>query len=657
MKVAGGCLFLLVCSLFRIAVPAAAQITANCSNGCYGPRLGADGLANTTVGQWGNPGNVVSYRFRAHHTGAVQSLHVYLIVDKAGYAAGTGGKLQVTFQTDDGTSAHHPSGNVLAAYILNNPLTATPSRYFPTFTFANPPELVEGQLYHIVFRNVDANPAANFVSVDALYLQSPFTPAQPTISDIDAAELLSSGGSSWQVRKGYLPIYQLNFTDGWTEGVGYMEGWVGAQQTFSGSSTGVREQFIFSGPPQAVGKVAIRLARVSGSDPLMVKLESGDGTVIEQGSIPSSSWPSAGAHSWVQYTFSTPRTLLTGQRYYLELSTASSSTYRIFPIRKGVDYWFDDSTWWPDGYAQFKQNGSWVGWTQWGATNRTDGDLQFYFEMAGSRGAISNAPLISNLQPVNVSSSSAVISWTTDQPASGQVQYGTTTAYAGATTLNPALATGHAQQLSGLAAGTLYHYRVLSANAAGDLTVSADATFVTAGATSALPGFSLTSADNQTWAILKAGQTATYKLQLTPEAFAGNVALSCIGAPEGTSCTISPALVAVSGNTPELITVTVKAAAQAAGPDARAPFQFGRMLWIAPLAGALLAAAVLGRSGGRLAASPALVMLALLVAGCAGCAGQGAGGLNSTGGKTATLTIMARSGSVEATLPLTLVVD
>src|SRR4051812_1714600 len=193
MKYAGSFL-LVLCSLLYTAVPATAQITANCSNRCYGPGVGGDGLANTTVGQWGNPGNVVSYRIRAHHTGAVQSLHVYLIVDHAGYAAGTGGKLQVTFQTDDGTSSHNPSGTVLATYVLTNPLAGLPSKAFPTFTFNTPPNLIAGQLYHIVFRNVDSNPSANFVSVDAMYYEDPLTPAQPTISDTDLAELLSSGG-------------------------------------------------------------------------------------------------------------------------------------------------------------------------------------------------------------------------------------------------------------------------------------------------------------------------------------------------------------------------------------------------------------------------------------------------------------------------------
>jgi hypothetical protein len=71
--------------------------------------------------------------------------------------------------------------------------------------------------------------------------------------------------------------------------------------------------------------------------------------------------------------------LVAGQSYHLQFRTASTSSYQAFPIRKGLAYGFQNTTYFPDGYAQFNQNGSWVGWTQWGVANRTDGDLQFYF--------------------------------------------------------------------------------------------------------------------------------------------------------------------------------------------------------------------------------------------------------------------------------------
>ena len=80
------------------------------SSGCYGPGLGADSLANTVIG--GPSGNIVSYRFRAGHSGSLQQIHVYL-VSRTGYGAGTLGQLQVTVNPDDGTPAHNPSSVVL----------------------------------------------------------------------------------------------------------------------------------------------------------------------------------------------------------------------------------------------------------------------------------------------------------------------------------------------------------------------------------------------------------------------------------------------------------------------------------------------------------------------------------------------------------------
>src|SRR6266853_4605088 len=118
-------LVLLFLGAFVCALPGQAD-----SSACYGSGLGSDGLANTVVGgQWGN---IVSYRFRAGHSGPLQQIHVYLIPNHTGYSAGTRGQIQVTVNADDGTSAHNPSSTILAStilasYLLSNPLAAIPS--------------------------------------------------------------------------------------------------------------------------------------------------------------------------------------------------------------------------------------------------------------------------------------------------------------------------------------------------------------------------------------------------------------------------------------------------------------------------------------------------------------------------------------------------
>jgi hypothetical protein len=67
------------------------------------------------------------------------------------------------------------------------------------------------------------------------------------------------------------------------------------------------------------------------------------------------------------------------------------------------------------------------------------------------------------------------------------VEYGTTTAYGSATTLNATLGTTHTQSLSGLQSGMLYHYRIKSADAAGNLASSGDNVFTTASAGDTTP--------------------------------------------------------------------------------------------------------------------------------------------------------------------------
>ncbi len=89
-------------------------------------------------------------------------------------------------------------------------------------------------------------------------------------------------------------------------------------------------------------------------------------------------------------------------------------------------------------------------------------------------------PLVSPVVGQSLTQSTATITWTTNEPADSQVEYGLTTAYGNVTPLDSTLETNHSVSLSGLTASTLYHVRVLSSDAAGNLATSVDATFTTA---------------------------------------------------------------------------------------------------------------------------------------------------------------------------------
>ncbi len=306
-----------------------------------------------------------------------------MIPDHAGYAGGNAGTTLVTLNTDDGSAAHNPSTTVLASYVMSDVLALpSPTRYFYTVKFAKAPTLAAGQIYHMVFKNIDASPSKNFLSVDAMYELDFSDSVQDAIGKVDAAVLLGENGVKWSPRAGYTPIYQLQFTNGVTEGIGYIEGWIGAPRPISGV-TAARETFTVSGAELKVNSVKVRVARVIGNNPLTVRLENANGTLIEEGSIPATSIPlssiASPSYFWVNLPLAATYTLMPGESYHLDLESTLTSTYLTFPVRKGFAYGFKNTTYFNDGYAEFGIAGVWFGWTQWGVANRTDGDLQFYF--------------------------------------------------------------------------------------------------------------------------------------------------------------------------------------------------------------------------------------------------------------------------------------
>jgi len=87
-------------------------------------------------------------------------------------------------------------------------------------------------------------------------------------------------------------------------------------------------------------------------------------------------------------------------------------------------------------------------------------------------------PTISGVAAANITQSSGTITWTTDEPSNSVVEYGTTTSY-GSTIFDATLVTNHSITLTGLSAGTTYHYRVKSTNVLGNTATSSDYTFTT----------------------------------------------------------------------------------------------------------------------------------------------------------------------------------
>ena len=88
------------------------------------------------------------------------------------------------------------------------------------------------------------------------------------------------------------------------------------------------------------------------------------------------------------------------------------------------------------------------------------------------------APIISSIQATSITTSSAAISWSTDEESTSVVEYGISVSY-GSTASGSANTISHQVSLSNLASSTVYHYRVKSTDSANNTAQSSDQTFTT----------------------------------------------------------------------------------------------------------------------------------------------------------------------------------
>lgn len=79
-----------------------------------------------------------------------------------------------------------------------------------------------------------------------------------------------------------------------------------------------------------------------------------------------------------------------------------------------------------------------------------------------------------------VTTSSATLTWATDEDATSWLEWGLTTGYGTTINSDATLRQSHSVLVSGLTDDTLYHWRTLSEDAAGNVVPSADQTFTTA---------------------------------------------------------------------------------------------------------------------------------------------------------------------------------
>ncbi|MFA6042368.1 MAG: fibronectin type III domain-containing protein [Patescibacteria group bacterium] len=88
-------------------------------------------------------------------------------------------------------------------------------------------------------------------------------------------------------------------------------------------------------------------------------------------------------------------------------------------------------------------------------------------------------PTISSVTVSNITSTRAEVTWSTNEPATSYVDFGTSDLY-GTTAGEGSYLTAHVVTVSGLTANTIYHFRIRSKDAAGNEATSTDTTFTSA---------------------------------------------------------------------------------------------------------------------------------------------------------------------------------
>jgi len=242
---------------------------------------------------------------------------------------------------------------------------------------------------------------------------------------------------------------------------------------------------------------------------------------------------------------------------------------------------------------------------------------------------------------------------------------GSSCAFAPASTAGGSLTSALTISVGSAAAGGTYYVGVVGTG--GGLTHSRLLTLDV----TATPDFSMTAGSGGT-ATVAPGQTASYTLCLAPSGgFGGSVTLTCSGAPAMAACSISPAMVTLSGTTAATATVTVTttAASQVFLPGGTDAFRrTGRppMMQAAWLVTALALFSLFRvRGNQRFRWAPAVALLAFAGLGLALCgggssSGGGGGGTGTEAGSyTITVSASATAGSTTLThaTKLTLVVQ
>lgn len=366
------------------------SLTSPDHNRLYGPGVfNMNALGNTVIGSYNRQQSMVSSRFLATASGHMNYIRI-LLATGTGYSSGTGGTIRVTLRNDDGSSAHLPNmGQVLATASFRPALPANqPKKTFPQeVRFSGKPHLQAGKIYHLLFENIDPNPASNFISIDHSVMHSGNGRSARWTDPKDWATLfavrpltvqrpyrwinLTTTGSQGNL---FSPILEIGLTNGQVLGAADMEsGSVDPARTYTVTAAKpIREHFRPS-QTRVVSGISVATAAVVGGS-LRWRLMHGSralaGGRIQQ---PTANYAPLRMNTglrvtnmvWYHRSIWRNITLQAGQDYYLEFVPEDNSQWKFAPHRNGSFFNFKWPAAFTDSNAQHLLKGRWVNTHFW----------------------------------------------------------------------------------------------------------------------------------------------------------------------------------------------------------------------------------------------------------------------------------------------------
>ncbi len=325
--------------------------------------------------------NRAAYRFTADRTGEVDSVRLYYIVNtsKSGYANGTGGTVGMTVAPDDGTGLPDETGlfpgRAEASFGLDGgAIIGDRSEYvrdtlFGRWMFSEPIPVEAGKDYHIIFQNLDPDPTNNYVSLDLVIDLVPETlrgsgPIPSPAARSDYGFVMSSG-DGWRLADAHseghrqTPIFEVTYTDGSTQGQGFMQ--YEARATFSLTGSAAIRTTITVPEDRTVSELAARVGAQAGGS-VILELATIEGEVLRSVSASTDATANYRNAVWAEGTVE-PLSLKAGQTYAFVVRAGSGYTGDVVPLQAGVNYGFAPKSVFPFGTAQTSPDGS--TWSDW----------------------------------------------------------------------------------------------------------------------------------------------------------------------------------------------------------------------------------------------------------------------------------------------------